>query len=107
MATFAGIFFLDPPFPSIILVAGLSGFNGSRLGVSAFLVGGGLGATWGKVLAATESACGVGPLRSPTAHIRHLSLRHWAAIGQSVHHPAQQESFATSFEKASAASFNP
>ena len=42
-AAFVGIFFLDVPFPIIILTAGLIGFFGGRAGLRQFEVGGGHG----------------------------------------------------------------
>jgi len=42
-AAFVGIFFLDVPFPIIILGAGLIGFLGGRAGLAQFAVGGGHG----------------------------------------------------------------
>jgi chromate transporter len=39
-AAFAAIFFLDVPFPIIVLAAAAIGFAGARLGVSAFAAGG-------------------------------------------------------------------
>ncbi|HEX8664032.1 MAG TPA: chromate efflux transporter [Beijerinckiaceae bacterium] len=43
LAAFVGIFFLDVPFPLIILAAGLIGFFGGRAGLPQFAVGGGHG----------------------------------------------------------------
>src|SRR6185295_15872219 len=40
-AAFVGIFFLDVPFPIIVFGAGLIGFVGSSMGVSAFQGGSG------------------------------------------------------------------
>src|SRR5829696_667117 len=47
-AAFIGIFFLDVPFPIIILAAGLIGFFGGRAGLRQFEVGGGHGPNKGK-----------------------------------------------------------
>src|SRR5215207_4374621 len=47
-AAFVGIFFLDVPFPIIILAAGLIGFFGGRAGLRQFEVGGGHGPNKGK-----------------------------------------------------------
>ena len=43
-AAFIAIFFYDVPFPIIIILAGLIGFTGGRLGWSAFQAGGDDGA---------------------------------------------------------------
>jgi chromate transporter len=42
-AAFVGIFFLNIPFPAIVLGAGLIGFLGGRAGLPHFEVGGGHG----------------------------------------------------------------
>ncbi|MGX7707262.1 chromate efflux transporter [Methylobacterium sp. Gmos1] len=47
IAAFVGIFFLDVPFPLIVVAAGLVGFVGGRIGHPAFRPGGGHGATSG------------------------------------------------------------
>jgi chromate transporter len=44
-AAFVGIFFLNVPFPAIVLGAGLIGFLGGRAGLPNFEVGGGQGGT--------------------------------------------------------------
>ena len=44
VAAFVSIFFLDVPFPLVILAAGLIGYCGGRAGRPAFQVGGGHGA---------------------------------------------------------------
>src|SRR3546814_2929553 len=41
VAAFVAIFFLDAPFPLIVLTAALAGFLGGRAGLPAFQVGGG------------------------------------------------------------------
>ena len=46
-AAFVAIFFLDVPFPLIVLAAGLIGFVGGRAGLDSFQVGGGHGAADG------------------------------------------------------------
>ncbi|MER2268200.1 chromate transporter, partial [Methylobacterium oxalidis] len=43
-ASFVGIFFLDMPFPIIVLAAGIFGYLGGRAGLVQFQVGGGHGA---------------------------------------------------------------
>src|SRR5215208_6687078 len=47
-AAFVGIFFLNVPFPAIVLGAGLIGFLGGRAGLPNFEVGGGHGPSKGK-----------------------------------------------------------
>lgn len=59
-ASFVAIFAFDVPFPIIILAAGLIGFVGGRLGRQAFMVGGGHGASKGKILADADSLLGDG-----------------------------------------------
>jgi chromate transporter len=59
-AAFVAIFVFHVPFPVIILAAGLIGFIGGRLGRPEFLVGGGHGASGGKVLADADSLLGEG-----------------------------------------------
>jgi chromate transporter len=71
-AAFVGIFFLHVPFPLIVLGAGLIGFLGARMGMAAFLAGGG-GHGGGKA-AAIDSALGEGTLEhsqpSPARAVR-------------------------------------
>jgi len=56
---FVAIFFLDVPFPLIVLAAGLAGFVGGRAGHPAFLAGGGgHGAGAGAVVADADTALG-------------------------------------------------
>jgi chromate transporter len=55
---FIAIFFLDIPFPIIVLGAGVIGFIGGRAGVAAFLTAGGHGAVSGKALADADSLLG-------------------------------------------------
>jgi chromate transporter len=57
-AAFAAIFFLDVPFPLIILAAGVIGFFGGRAGLPAFEVGGGHGASGAKDAAVIDSLLG-------------------------------------------------
>jgi chromate transporter len=59
-SAFVGIFFLDVPFPLIVLGAGLVGFLGGRAGLPAFLVGGGHGGSAERVLSDADSALGEG-----------------------------------------------
>jgi hypothetical protein len=56
------IFTLDVPFPLINLAAGLIGLLGRRLERSELRVGGGHGASGGKVLADADSLLGQGTL---------------------------------------------
>jgi chromate transporter len=56
---FVAIFFLQVPFPLIVLAAGLAGFLGGRAGIPAFLVGGGgHGPAQGRAVADAETALG-------------------------------------------------
>src|SRR5829696_2724170 len=57
-AAFVGIFFLDVPFPIIILTAGLIGFFGGRAGLPQFEVGGGHGPAKGKEAAPENDLLG-------------------------------------------------
>ncbi|HYH21830.1 MAG TPA: chromate efflux transporter [Azospirillum sp.] len=57
---FVAIFAFGVPFPLIILAAGIIGFVGGRLGRPEFLVGGGHGASGGKILADADSLLGDG-----------------------------------------------
>jgi chromate transporter len=58
-AAFVGIFFLNLPFPLIVLGAGVLGFSGQRLGVKAFQGGGGgHGPSTGNAVPDAETALG-------------------------------------------------
>jgi chromate transporter len=57
-AAFLGIFFLGVPFPVIVLGAGLFGWAGTRLGSTAFQVGGGPGNAAANALAERDSVLG-------------------------------------------------
>ncbi|MBN9540383.1 MAG: chromate efflux transporter, partial [Alphaproteobacteria bacterium] len=57
-AAFIAIFFYGVPFPLIILVAGLIGFVGARLGWAPFLTGGGRGAAAAGQLSDAQSLLG-------------------------------------------------
>ena len=57
-AAFIAIFFYGVPFPLIILVAGLIGFVGARLGSTPFLTGGGHGAAAAGQLSDAQSLLG-------------------------------------------------
>ena len=57
-AAFVAIFFLDVPFPLIVLAAGLVGYVGARSGSALFQVGGGHGHRDGKGLAEADSLLG-------------------------------------------------
>ncbi len=59
-AAFVAIFFLDIPFPLIILGAALIGYWGGRQGVAAFQAGGGHGDEAGQGLSDRESLLGEG-----------------------------------------------
>jgi chromate transporter len=59
-AAFVAIFFLDAPFPLIVLVAALIGYIGGRRGVAAFKVGGGHGTAGGNVIHDRDTALGEG-----------------------------------------------
>ncbi len=58
VVAFVAIFFVGVPFPIIILGAGVVGFAGGRIGLPAFLVGGGHGPGKGAPLADADSALG-------------------------------------------------
>lgn len=57
-AAFVAIFFLDAPFPVIVLAAGLAGYIGGRSGLSQFKGGGGHGAAGGEVIHDRDTALG-------------------------------------------------
>ena len=57
-AAFVAIFFLDVPFPLIILGAALIGYAGGRSGAAAFAVGGGHAGQKGPILSDADSALG-------------------------------------------------
>ena len=59
-AAFIAIFFLDAPFPLIVLAAALIGYFGSRAGLAAFRGGGGHGASGGAVVHDRDTALGDG-----------------------------------------------
>jgi len=59
-AAFVAIFFLDAPFPLIVLAAALGGYVGGRLGFSAFRGGGGHGPAGGDVVHDRDTALGEG-----------------------------------------------
>lgn len=59
VAAFVALFVFDAAFPLVLLVAGLVGFTGSRLGIAAFANrGGGHGSSGAKYLADADSALG-------------------------------------------------
>jgi chromate transporter len=57
-AAFVAIFFLDAPFPVIVLAAGLAGYLGGRSGLQQFKGGGGHGAAGGEVIHDRDTALG-------------------------------------------------
>ncbi|HJT40293.1 MAG TPA: chromate efflux transporter [Sphingobium sp.] len=57
-AAFVAIFFLDAPFPLIILAAGVIGYLGGRSGIAQFKGGGGHGASGGEVIHDRDTALG-------------------------------------------------
>ncbi|WP_374650214.1 chromate efflux transporter [Rhizorhabdus sp.] len=59
-AAFVAIFFLGAPFPLIVLLAGLGGYLGGRMGLSAFKGGGGHGSSGGTIVHDAETALGEG-----------------------------------------------
>ncbi len=59
-AAFVAIFFLDAPFPLIILTAGLVGYLGGRSGIAAFRGGGGHGPAGKNVVHDRDTALGEG-----------------------------------------------
>ncbi|SCW90837.1 chromate transporter [Sphingobium faniae] len=60
VAAFVAIFFLDAPFPMIVLTAALAGFFGGRAGLPAFQVGGGHASTAADVVHDRDTALGEG-----------------------------------------------
>ncbi|MCF8706385.1 chromate efflux transporter [Rhizorhapis sp. SPR117] len=60
VAAFVAIFFLDAPFPLIVLTAALAGFLGGRAGLSAFQVGGGHASAGTDVVHDRDTALGEG-----------------------------------------------
>lgn len=59
-AAFVAIFFLDAPFPLIILASGLIGYLGSRSGIAQFKGGGGHGPASGNIIHDRDTALGEG-----------------------------------------------
>lgn len=59
-AAFVAIFFLDAPFPVIVLTAALAGYVGGRLGLPAFKGGGGHGPSSGNIVHDRDTALGEG-----------------------------------------------
>ncbi len=59
-AAFVSIFFLDAPFPLIVLIAALAGYIGGRSGLTAFKGGGGHGSAAGNVVHDRDTALGEG-----------------------------------------------
>ncbi|SCW94523.1 chromate transporter [Sphingobium faniae] len=57
-AAFVAIFFLNAPFPLIVLTAGIGGYIGGRSGLSAFMGGGGHGGASGNVVHDRDTALG-------------------------------------------------
>lgn len=57
-AAFIAIFFLDAPFPLIVLSAGLAGYIGGRSGIAQFKGGGGHGASGGEIIHDRDTALG-------------------------------------------------
>lgn len=55
---FVALFFFNVPFPVIVLLAGLTGYVGGKLGVAAFLHGGGHGKVGTRQLADADSLLG-------------------------------------------------
>ncbi|MBB6193663.1 chromate transporter [Sphingobium wenxiniae] len=60
VAAFVAIFFLDAPFPLIVLTAALAGFLGGRAGLPAFQVGGGHASMGADVVHDRDTALGEG-----------------------------------------------
>lgn len=58
VAAFVAIFFLDAPFPLIVLAAGLIGYLGGRSGMAPFKGGGGHGSSGGTVVQDRDTALG-------------------------------------------------
>ena len=57
-AAFVAIFFLDAPFPLIVLAAGLVGYLGGRSGIAQFKGGGGHGPASGNIIHDRDTALG-------------------------------------------------
>ncbi|ANI79479.1 chromate efflux transporter [Sphingobium sp. EP60837] len=57
-AAFVAIFFLDAPFPLIVLAAGLIGYLGGRSGIAQFKGGGGHGPASGNIIHDRDTALG-------------------------------------------------
>jgi chromate transporter len=57
-AAFVAIFFLDAPFPLIVLAAGVAGYIGGRSGIAQFKGGGGHGSSAGEVIHDRDTALG-------------------------------------------------
>jgi chromate transporter len=58
VAAFLALFFFDVPFPIIVVAAGLIGYAGGKMGVPAFLGGGGHGKVGARQLADADSLLG-------------------------------------------------
>jgi chromate transporter len=58
VAAFVAIFFLDAPFPAIVLAAGLAGYVGGRSGLSQFKGGSDHGSAGGEVIHDRDTALG-------------------------------------------------
>jgi chromate transporter len=59
-AAFVAIFFLDAPFPLIVLIAGIAGYLGGRAGLPAFKGGDGHGPAGGEIVHDRDTALGEG-----------------------------------------------
>lgn len=59
-AAFVAIFFLDAPFPLIVLLAGVGGYLGGRAGLPAFKGAGGHGSAGGNIVHDADTALGEG-----------------------------------------------
>ncbi|WP_375195623.1 chromate efflux transporter [Sphingobium sp.] len=59
-AAFVAIFFLDAPFPLIVLLAGIGGYLGGWAGLTAFKGGGGHGSSGGNIVHDADTALGEG-----------------------------------------------
>lgn len=60
VAAFVAIFFLDAPFPLVVLTAAIAGFFGGRAGLPAFQVGGGHGSAGTNIVHDRDTALGEG-----------------------------------------------
>jgi chromate transporter len=84
-AAFVAIFCFNAPFPAVVLVAGLIGFAGGRLGLSQFALGGGHGARKGAdgcdiaYLLGDDGSCPSAPGRAQSLRAAGICALLWLA----------------------------